>query len=60
MLKIVPTVLRFLAGKSEDNPKKAAGISVLTGIAGVLGVAPETLHSVGDALIALGTLLKGF
>jgi len=66
VLKLIPFLLRkgqtglgFLAGKSDDNPKKAAGLGVVGGLLTLFGVSPESIHAVGDMLVKLGELLKG-
>lgn len=67
LLTIVPGLLRkfggglgFLANKSDDNPKSAAGLSVIGGLLTLFGVSPDSLHAVGGVMVSLGELLKGF
>ncbi len=67
MLKLVPFLLRqlqkgvgVLAGSSETNPKKSAGLGILGGLLTLFGVSPDSLHAVGGVLVQIGTLLKGF
>ena len=67
MLSFVPGVLHrlvgglsFLANKSDESPKSAAGLSVVGGLLTLFGVSPESLHSVGGVMVSLGEMLKGF
>ena len=67
LLKFVPFLLRqfqtgigVLAGSSENNPKKSASLGILAGLLTLFGLSPTSLHSLGNILVQLGTLMKGF
>ena len=67
LMSLVPGLLgklsggfSFLSKKSEDNPKSGAGLAVIGGLLTLFGVSPESLHSVGGAMVMFGQLLKGF
>ena len=64
LLNLIPMLLRglhkitgSLANKSEDNPKKSAGIGGLAGILALFGVAPESITGIGSILVKVGTWL---
>lgn len=58
ILNVVASRIVKLAGKSENNPKTANWLAVASSLGAALGLSPAASQGAGDALIALGTLLK--
>lgn len=60
VLGLVPKALYWLAGKADDNPKKAASGTLLSSLAVILGIKPETVHPLGEFLMVFGDWLSRF
>ena len=57
-LRLFQRGIGVLAEKSDANPKASAFLTVLGAGAGFFRMSPESLAAVGDALIALGSVLR--
>lgn len=56
--KLLATGLGFLSRKSDENPRAAAWVTVLGSIGGAIGIKPSLVATLGDSLVAVGTLLQ--